>query len=105
MLANDRDVDGPALSIKSATVDPAEGTVAIVEGKLVFTPVANFNGAATIRYVATDGALDTAATAVTVTVSAVNDAPTWAADARGSRCRHHRPGHTGHRQRARGQRH
>ncbi|MFP2770995.1 retention module-containing protein, partial [Oceanisphaera sp. KMM 10153] len=73
-LANDTDVDGPALSVKSATVSAEQGTVNIVDGKLVFTPAANFNGEATISYVATDGTLDTEVTTVTVTVTPVNDA-------------------------------
>ncbi|WP_139215199.1 tandem-95 repeat protein, partial [Oceanisphaera psychrotolerans] len=73
VLANDSDIDGPALSIKSATVPAEQGTVSIVDGKLVFTPAANFNGEATISYVATDGSLDTALTSVTVTVTPVAD--------------------------------
>jgi hypothetical protein len=73
VLANDSDVDGPALSIKSATVPVAQGTVAIVGGKLVFTPAPNFNGIATISYVATDGTLDTAVTTATITVTPVAD--------------------------------
>ncbi|MGE0111444.1 tandem-95 repeat protein, partial [Aquabacterium sp.] len=75
VLANDTDVDGPALSIKSATVDPAQGSVSIVDGKLVFTPAPNFAGSATITYVSTDGSADSAPTAVNVTVTPVNDAP------------------------------
>jgi VCBS repeat-containing protein len=76
VLANDTDVDGPALSIKSATVDPAQGSVSIVDGKLVFTPASNFAGSATITYVSTDGSADSVPTAVTVTVTPVNDTPT-----------------------------
>ncbi|MFY9810003.1 tandem-95 repeat protein, partial [Aquabacterium sp.] len=75
VLGNDTDVDGPTLSIKSATVDPAQGSVSIVDGKLVFTPAPNFAGSATITYVSTDGSADSAPTAVTVTVTPVNDAP------------------------------
>ncbi|MBP7502681.1 MAG: tandem-95 repeat protein, partial [Aquabacterium sp.] len=78
VLANDTDVDGPALSIKSATVDPAQGSVSIVDGKLVFTPAPNFAGSATITYVSTDGSADSAPTAVNVTVTPVNDAPVTA---------------------------
>jgi VCBS repeat-containing protein len=73
VLANDSDVDGPSLNIKSATVPPEQGTVAIVNGKLVFTPAKDFNGTATITYVASDGALDTEPTVVTVIVTPVVD--------------------------------
>ncbi|PAV46622.1 hypothetical protein CK486_17640, partial [Pseudomonas sp. HAR-UPW-AIA-41] len=75
VLSNDSDVDGPTLSIKSASVDPAQGTVSIVAGQLVFTPASNFTGAATITYVSTDGSDDSAPATVTVTVNPVNDAP------------------------------
>ncbi|HHF3081704.1 TPA: tandem-95 repeat protein, partial [Vibrio diabolicus] len=51
-----------------------QGTVEIVDGKLVFTPAENFNGDAEITYTVTDGALTDQAT-VNVTVNAVNDAP------------------------------
>ncbi|MDZ7888227.1 MAG: retention module-containing protein, partial [Pseudomonas sp.] len=80
VLANDTDVDGPALTIKSASVDPTQGTVSIVSGQLVFTPATNFTGTATITYVSTDGSADSAPTAVTVTVTPINDAPVAAAD-------------------------
>src|SRR5690606_12662910 len=75
VVGNDTDVDGPALSIKSATVDPAQGAVSIVDGKLVFTPAPNFAGSATLTYVSTDGSADSAPTAVTVTVTPANDVP------------------------------
>jgi hypothetical protein len=80
VLANDTDVEGSTLTIRTATVDPAQGTVSIVNGRLVFTPAANFHGAATISYVANDGTTDSATGTATVTVSAVNDAPVAHAD-------------------------
>lgn len=73
VLANDSDVDGPSLNIKFATVPPEQGTVAIVNGKLVFSPAKDFNGTATITYVVTDGSLDTPPTPVTVLVTSVVD--------------------------------
>ncbi|WP_268206902.1 tandem-95 repeat protein [Vibrio alginolyticus] len=74
VLPNDTDIDGDTLSIQSASVPEAQGTVEIVDGKLVFTPAENFNGDAEITYTITDGALTDQAT-VNVTVNAVNDAP------------------------------
>ncbi|MEH0081777.1 tandem-95 repeat protein, partial [Vibrio alginolyticus] len=74
VLPNDTDIDGDTLSIQSASVPETQGTVEIVDGKLVFTPAENFNGDAEITYTVTDGALTDQAT-VNVTVNAVNDTP------------------------------
>ncbi len=74
VLVNDSDVEGDALSIQSASVPSEQGSVDIVDGKLVFTPAENFNGEATITYIATDGDLTDEAK-VTVTVTPVNDSP------------------------------
>ncbi|EOV0921133.1 tandem-95 repeat protein, partial [Vibrio parahaemolyticus] len=74
VLPNDSDVDGDKLSIESAFVPKEQGTVEVVNGKLVFTPAENFNGDAEITYTVTDGALTDQAT-VNVTVNAVNDTP------------------------------
>ncbi|MFW1337275.1 tandem-95 repeat protein [Vibrio parahaemolyticus] len=74
VLVNDSDVEGDVLSIQSASVPSEQGSVDIVEGKLVFTPAENFNGEATITYIVTDGDLTDEAN-VTVTVTPVNDSP------------------------------
>ncbi|EJG1534202.1 tandem-95 repeat protein, partial [Vibrio parahaemolyticus] len=74
VLPNDTDVDGDKLSIESASVPKEQGTVEVVNGKLVFTPAENFHGDAEITYTITDGALTDQAT-VNVTVNAVNDTP------------------------------
>ncbi|WP_229613503.1 tandem-95 repeat protein, partial [Vibrio parahaemolyticus] len=74
VLSNDTDVDGDKLSIESVSVPKEQGTVEVVDGKLVFTPAENFNGDAEITYTVTDGALTDQAT-VKVTVNAVNDTP------------------------------
>ncbi|EGQ9179300.1 tandem-95 repeat protein, partial [Vibrio alginolyticus] len=80
VLPNDTDIDGDTLSIQSASVPEAQGTVEIVDGKLVFTPAENFNGDAEITYTITDGSLTDQAK-VAVTVNPVNDAPTIKVDA------------------------
>uniref|UniRef100_UPI000A48AE80 tandem-95 repeat protein n=1 Tax=Vibrio parahaemolyticus TaxID=670 RepID=UPI000A48AE80 len=80
VLPNDSDVDGDKLSIESASVPKEQGTVEVVNGKLVFTPAENFNGDAEITYTVTDGELTDEAK-VTVTVNPVNDAPTIKVDA------------------------
>ncbi|TOJ07433.1 RTX toxin, partial [Vibrio parahaemolyticus] len=74
VLVNDSDVEGDVLSIQSASVPSEQGSVGIVDGKLVFTPAENFNGEATITYIVTDGDLTDEAN-VTVTVTPVNDSP------------------------------
>ncbi|WP_237761961.1 tandem-95 repeat protein, partial [Vibrio parahaemolyticus] len=80
VLPNDSDVDGDKLSIQSASVPKEQGTVEVVDGKLVFTPAENFNGDVEITYTVTDGQLTDEAK-VTVTVNPVNDAPTIKVDA------------------------
>ncbi|HHC6470297.1 TPA: tandem-95 repeat protein, partial [Vibrio parahaemolyticus] len=80
VLTNDTDVDGDKLSIESASVPKEQGTVEVVDGKLVFTPAENFNGDAEITYTVTDGELTDEAK-VTVTVNPVNDVPTIKVDA------------------------
>ncbi|HCE2832401.1 TPA: tandem-95 repeat protein [Vibrio parahaemolyticus] len=80
VLPNDTDVDGDKLSVESASVPKEQGTVEVVNGKLVFTPAENFNGDAEITYTVTDGQLTDEAK-VTVTVNPVNDAPTIKVDA------------------------
>ncbi|MHC0044715.1 cadherin-like domain-containing protein, partial [Vibrio campbellii] len=74
VLPNDTDVDGDTLTIVNASVPAEQGTVEIVDGKLVFTPAENFNGEATISYTVSDGVLEDSAEA-TVTVNPINDAP------------------------------
>ncbi|MDF5005132.1 tandem-95 repeat protein, partial [Vibrio parahaemolyticus] len=80
VLSNDTDIDGDTLRIDSASVPSDQGTVEIVDGKLVFTPAENFNGNAEITYTVTDGQLTDEAK-VSVTVNPVNDAPTIKVDA------------------------
>ena len=55
---------------------PANGTVTLAsDGSFTYTPAANFHGTDSFTYTASDGrALSNAAT-VTITVTAVNDAP------------------------------
>ncbi|CAB1063265.1 T1SS secreted agglutinin RTX, partial [Olavius sp. associated proteobacterium Delta 1] len=74
VLANDSDVDGDGLSVVAVT-DPAKGTAAINEDSSVsYTPEADFFGSDSFTYTISDGEL-TATGTVTVSMSAVNDAP------------------------------
>jgi predicted glutamine amidotransferase len=78
LLANDTDIDGPALSL-TAVAGATNGTVSLQSGNVVFTPAADFNGTAGFDYTVSDGTL-TALGHVTVTVTPVNDAPVGVAD-------------------------
>ncbi len=75
VLANDTDVDGPTKTLTAVSVDSAQGTAAIVDGKIEFTAATDFNGTATITYTVSDGDLSDQGS-VTVEVTPVNDAPT-----------------------------
>ncbi len=67
VLANDTDVDGPALSV-TALSTPTAGTAQVVAGGVQYTPPAGFTGVATFTYQATDGSLLSNVATVTVTV-------------------------------------
>ena len=67
VLANDTDVDGDSLSVAAVT-DGAHGTVAIVAGAVIYTPMATYFGGDTFTYTVSDGT-DTATGTVTVTVT------------------------------------
>ncbi|NJS13815.1 MAG: tandem-95 repeat protein [Sphingopyxis sp.] len=75
VLANDTDLDGDPLTVTAASAP--NGTVVInPDGTVTYTPNANFNGTDTISYTISDGQGGFATSTVTVTVGAVNDAPT-----------------------------
>lgn len=69
------DVDGNALTW-SITSAPTQGSVSVVAstGVATYTPPANWSGSTSFRYQVSDGTLSAGAV-ITVTVSAVNDAP------------------------------
>ncbi|MEM3119124.1 MAG: tandem-95 repeat protein, partial [Nitrososphaerales archaeon] len=76
VLANDTDADGDTLNITSFT-QPTNGTVeaGTLANTLRYIPNANFNGVDTFTYTVSDGNGGTDTATVSVTVSAVNDAP------------------------------
>lgn len=91
VLVNDSDVDCPGPTSAGCGVLTAAVQTTTVNGTLVlnpdgtftYTPSANFNGTDTFTYIATssaDGATSALAT-VTITVTAVNDAPVVSASA------------------------
>ncbi|WMR32852.1 tandem-95 repeat protein, partial [Metapseudomonas otitidis] len=74
LLGNDTDVDGDSLTIVSVQ-NAVNGTVALINGKVVFTPAANFNGTGSFTYTVSDGKGGTDTATVKVGVTAVNDLP------------------------------
>src|SRR2546421_8326547 len=72
----------PGATLSSSSVTPTNGTAVIVGGtNVLFTPAANFNGAASIGYSISDGNGGTASALITVTVSPVNNPPVAVDDA------------------------
>lgn len=75
LLQNDTDGDGDALTLAGVS-DAVGGTVAInAQGNVVFTPNANYNGAASFSYTVSDGNGGNSTATVSLTVTPVNDAP------------------------------
>jgi VCBS repeat-containing protein len=75
LLANDADADaGTTLTIASVG-DAEHGTVELVGGNVVFTPDANYAGAASFAYTVTDGTHRSSAATVILNIIAMNDAP------------------------------
>jgi len=82
---NDTDIENDALSVTQingtniaagGSVVVAGGTVSLgADGRLTFTPSANFNGSPSFTYTISDGQGGTATATVTGTVIAVNDPP------------------------------
>jgi large repetitive protein len=74
VLGNDTDVDSAALTAVLET-GPTNGTLTFnADGSFTYTPNLNFNGTDSFTYRASDGALSHAGL-VTISVTAVNDAP------------------------------
>ena len=74
VLANDSDLDGDLLVI-SGVEDPANGSVQVQDGKLVYTPATGFEGTDSFAYSVSDGAGGIAQGNVTVTVATPGGAP------------------------------
>ena len=74
VLRNDSDPDGGTLSVVSVS-QPASGSVAVVDGRLVYTPAPGFAGTVTFTYTVSDGNGGTATATVTIVVGAATPAP------------------------------
>jgi len=69
------DANNDALSFAIVT-QPANGTLSGSAPSVTYTPAANYNGADSFTFKVNDGKADSAAATVSLTVTAVNDAPT-----------------------------
>ena len=64
-----------ARSPTPSSAPPAHGTLSGTAPNLTYTPAANYNGADSFTFKVNDGTVDSAAATVSITVTAVNDAP------------------------------
>ena len=69
------DADGDSLTYIKAT-DPAHGSISITGNTATYTPDANYNGSDSFTYKVNDGTADSTAASVSITIAAINDAPT-----------------------------
>lgn len=74
VLANDSDPENHTLTILSVS-DPAHGTAAIADGKVVYTPDPGFSGTEVFSYTLQDIVGATASASVTITVEPYQDPP------------------------------
>lgn len=80
VLANDSDPQAQALTAVLLT-GPAHGGLTLnADGSFAYTPDANFNGADSFSYRASDGGADSAQATVAIAVNPVDDAPVASAD-------------------------
>jgi VCBS repeat-containing protein len=75
VLGNDADPEGAALTAQLVRNVPNGVLQLNANGSFAYTPPANFSGTTTFTYRASDGATMSAATTVTIAVTAVNDPP------------------------------
>ena len=68
------DVEGGALTF-TITSGPSHGTLSGTAPNVTYTPAANYNGPDSFTFTANDGTADSAPATVSITVTAVNDAP------------------------------
>jgi outer membrane protein OmpA-like peptidoglycan-associated protein len=80
VLGNDSGLGDGELAVTIGT-PPGHGTAIIVGDQVRYTPAANYAGLDALSYTVTDGDGDASSAVVTLTVTAVDDAPVAVADA------------------------
>src|SRR4029453_1887873 len=73
------DAEGSPLTY-TVVASPAHGTLSGIAPALTYTPAANYNGPDSFTFKANDGSVDSNVATVTITVTAVDDAPMAAND-------------------------
>jgi Bacterial Ig-like domain (group 3)/Bacterial Ig domain len=76
VLANDTD-DGPITAVLGTGPANAQSFTLNPDGSFTYVPAADFNGGDSFTYHADDGTLTSATVTATITVTAVNDAPSF----------------------------
>ncbi len=77
VLGNDSDADGDTLNALKVS-DPLHGTLTLnANGSFTYTPVTAYTGTDSFTYKAYDGLVDSNAVTVTITINAVNHAPSF----------------------------
>ncbi len=78
VLADDTDVDTGTTLQAVKNSDPANGSLTLAaNGSFTYTPAADYSGPDSFTYHATDGVLGSNVVTVSITVSAVNDPPSF----------------------------
>jgi VCBS repeat-containing protein len=81
VLTNDTDANAGTTLTAAVVTQPTKGTLTLnANGSFTYAPQANANGSDTFTYRASDGIVQSQPATVTITITAVNDAPTAAAD-------------------------
>jgi VCBS repeat-containing protein len=80
VLVNDTDIDSSSLTA-ALVAGPSHGDVTLnSNGSFTYTPASNYSGTDSFTYRASDGSLTSDIATVSISVGAVNDAPTANAD-------------------------
>ncbi len=76
------DIDANSITFSTST-NPTHGTLTLVGAQATYTPAANFNGSDSFTFRAFDGTAYSTPATISITVTAVNDAPVASADSYG----------------------
>ncbi len=76
LVANDTDIDGDDLAVSAVGCAGVRLRGRPARRRVIYTPTANYYGADAFDYTVSDGAGGTASGTVSLSITAVNDAPT-----------------------------